>query len=198
MKKEESMIKNMLMLSFALFSLLNFSTKPYAEENIVNVVIQTSKGDITVELYKDKAPVTVENFLSYVDSQFYDGTIFHRVIKDFMIQGGGLTPDFIEKESNAPIKNEADNGLKNDKYTIAMARTMDPHSATCQFFINHTDNDFLNHTAKTEDGWGYCVFGKVTGGTEVVEAIANTNTMTAHGMRDVPRETIEIISIRRK
>ena len=188
----------MLMLSFALFSLLNFSTKPYAEENIVNVVIQTSKGDITVELYKDKAPVTVENFLSYVDSQFYDGTIFHRVIKDFMIQGGGLTPDFIEKESNAPIKNEADNGLKNDKYTIAMARTMDPHSATCQFFINHTDNDFLNHTAKTEDGWGYCVFGKVTGGTEVVEAIANTNTMTAHGMRDVPRETIEIISIRRK
>jgi len=127
---------------------------------------------MTVELYKDKAPVTVENFLSYVDSQFYDGTIFHRVIKDFMIQGGGLTPDFVEKEA--------------------------PHSATCQFFINHTDNDFLNFTAKTEDGWGYCVFGKVTGGMDVVEAIANTKTMTAHGMRDVPRETIEIISIRRK
>jgi len=192
------MIKNMLIFSFALFSLLYFSTTPYAEENIVNVVIQTSKGDITVELYKDKAPVTVDNFLSYVDSQFYDGTIFHRVIKDFMIQGGGLSPDFVEKEANDPIKNEADNGLKNDKYTIAMARTMDPHSATCQFFINHTDNDFLNHTAKTEDGWGYCVFGKVIGGTDVVEAIANTNTMTAHGMRDVPRETIEIISIRRK
>jgi peptidyl-prolyl cis-trans isomerase B (cyclophilin B) len=198
MKKEESMIKNILTLSFAFFSLLFFSTKPYAEENTINVIIKTTKGDMTVELYKDKAPVTVENFLSYVDSQFYDGTIFHRVIKDFMIQGGGLTPDFIEKETNNPIKNEADNGLKNDKYTIAMARTMDPHSATCQFFINHTDNDFLNHTAKTEDGWGYCVFGKVIGGTDVVEAIANTKTMTAHGMRDVPSETIEIISIRRK
>jgi len=198
MKKEESMIKQVLILSFALFSFLFFSTTPYAEENIVNVIIKTTKGDMTVELYKDKAPVTVENFLSYVDSQFYDGTIFHRVIKDFMIQGGGLTPDFVEKEANSPIKNEADNGLKNDKYTIAMARTMDPHSATCQFFINHTDNDFLNFTAKTEDGWGYCVFGKVTGGMDVVEAIANTKTMTAHGMRDVPRETIEIISIRRK
>ncbi len=192
------MIKNILTLSFALFSLLFFSTTPYAEENTINVIIKTTKGDMTVELYKDKAPVTVENFLSYVDSQFYDGTIFHRVIKDFMIQGGGLTPDFVEKEANSPIKNEADNGLKNDKYTIAMARTMDPHSATCQFFINHTDNDFLNHTAKTEDGWGYCVFGKVIGGTDVVEAIANTKTMTAHGMRDVPSETIEIISIRRK
>lgn len=192
------MIKQVLILSFALFSFLFFSTTPYAEENIVNVIIKTTKGEMTVELYKDKAPVTVENFLSYVDSQFYDGTIFHRVIKDFMIQGGGLTPDFVEKEANSPIKNEADNGLKNDKYTIAMARTMDPHSATCQFFINHTDNDFLNHTAKTEDGWGYCVFGKVTGGMDVVEAIANTKTMTAHGMRDVPRETIEIISIRRK
>jgi len=187
-----------LILSFALFSFLFFSTTPYAEENIVNVIIKTTKGEMTVELYKDKAPVTVENFLSYVDSQFYGGTIFHRVIKDFMIQGGGLTPDFVEKEANSPIKNEADNGLKNDKYTIAMARTMDPHSATCQFFINHTDNDFLNFTAKTEDGWGYCVFGKVTGGMDVVEAIANTKTMTAHGMRDVPRETIEIISIRRK
>jgi len=198
MKKEESMIKQVLILSFALFSFLFFSTTPYAEENIVNVIIKTTKGEMTVELYKDKAPVTVENFLSYVDSQFYDGTIFHRVIKDFMIQGGGLTPDFVEKEANSPIKNEADNGLKNDKYTIAMARTMDPHSATCQFFINHTDNDFLNFTAKTEDGWGYCVFGKVTGGMDVVEAIANTKTMTAHGMRDVPRETIEIISIRRK
>ncbi|MCD6515969.1 MAG: peptidylprolyl isomerase [Candidatus Aminicenantes bacterium] len=192
------MIKQVLILSFALFSFLFFSTTPYAEENIVNVIIKTTKGEMTVELYKDKAPVTVENFLSYVDSQFYDGTIFHRVIKDFMIQGGGLTPDFVEKEANSPIKNEADNGLKNDKYTIAMARTMDPHSATCQFFINHTDNDFLNFTAKTEDGWGYCVFGKVTGGMDVVEAIANTKTMTAHGMRDVPRETIEIISIRRK
>ncbi|MBD3413477.1 MAG: peptidyl-prolyl cis-trans isomerase [Candidatus Aminicenantes bacterium] len=191
-------MKKIILLAVMFVSVLFFSTNSYAEENTILVQIKTSQGDMTVELYKDKAPVTVENFLSYVDSQFYDSTIFHRVIKGFMIQGGGLGPDFVEKKANAPIKNEADNGLKNDKYTIAMARTMDPHSATCQFFINHADNDFLNHTAKTEDGWGYCVFGKVTLGTDVVEAIANTKTMTAHGMRDVPRETIEIISIRRK
>ncbi|HZX09316.1 MAG TPA: peptidylprolyl isomerase [Acidobacteriota bacterium] len=153
---------------------------------------------MTLELYKDKAPSTVDNFLSYVDEKFYDGTIFHRVIKGFMIQGGGLNPDFVEKEAKAPINNEADNGLKNKKYTIAMARTSDPHSATCQFFINHADNAFLDYTAKTVDGWGYCVFGKVIEGTDTVEAIANTPTTTAHGMRDVPTETIKIISIRRK
>ena len=161
-------------------------------------VIETTQGTIEIELRPDYAPLAVENFTTHIKEGYYNGLIFHRIIKDFMIQGGGLTPDFVEKEANSPIKNEADNGLKNDKYTIAMARTMDPHSATCQFFINHTDNDFLNFTAKTEDGWGYCVFGKVTGGMDVVEAIANTKTMTAHGMRDVPRETIEIISIRRK
>ncbi len=192
------MIKKILLLSFAFFSILYISSALFAQENKVIIEIKTTKGDMTVELYKDKAPVTVENFLSYVDSQFYDGTIFHRVIKGFMIQGGGLTPDFVEKQANEPIENEADNGLKNNKYTIAMARTSDPHSATCQFFINHADNDFLNHTAKTVDGWGYCVFGKVIEGTDTVEAIANTPTTTAHGMRDVPRESIEIISIRRK
>ncbi|MFW6140670.1 MAG: peptidylprolyl isomerase [Acidobacteriota bacterium] len=192
------MIRTIFILSIAFLSLLFFSTAPYAEENNILVEIKTSEGDMTVELYKDKAPVSVENFLSYVDEKFYDGTIFHRVIKAFMIQGGGLTPDFTEKEARAPIKNEADNGLKNKKYTIAMARTMDPHSATCQFFINHANNDFLNHTSKTEDGWGYCVFGKVIEGTDTVEAIASTPTTTAHGMRDVPTETIKIISIRRK
>jgi len=192
------MIRKILIASFAFFSLLYFTTTPYAEENKILVEIKTTKGDMTVELYKDKAPVTVDNFLSYVDEKFYDGTIFHRVIKGFMIQGGGLTTEFVEKEAKDPIKNEADNGLKNKKYTIAMARTGDPHSATCQFFINHANNSFLDHTSKTTDGWGYCVFGKVIEGTDTVETIANTKTMTAHGMRDVPRETIEIISIRRK
>jgi len=192
------MIRNILILSFVFLSLLFFSTTPFAQEDNILVEIKTTKGDMTVELYKDKAPNTVENFLSYVDEEFYDNTIFHRVIKGFMIQGGGLTPDYIEKQAHAPIENEADNGLKNKKYTLAMARTMDPHSATCQFFINHANNDFLNHTSKTEDGWGYCVFGKVIEGTDTVEAIANTSTTTAHGMRDVPTETIKIISIRRK
>ncbi|MFO7980273.1 MAG: peptidylprolyl isomerase [Candidatus Aminicenantes bacterium] len=192
------MIKNIFVLSLALVSLLFFKVNTNAEENTILVEIQTTKGDLALELYKDKAPSTVENFLSYVDEKFYDGTIFHRVIKGFMIQGGGLTPDFIEKEAKTPINNEADNGLKNKKYTIAMARTSDPHSATCQFFINHADNAFLDYTAKTVDGWGYCVFGKVIEGTDTVEAIANTTTTTAHGMRDVPTETIKIISIRRK
>lgn len=192
------MIKNIFVLSLALFSLLFFNANTNAEENTILVEIKTTKGDMTLELYKDKAPVTVENFLSYVDEKFYDGTIFHRVIKEFMCQGGGLTPDFVEKEAKAPINNEADNGLKNKKYTIAMARTSDPHSATCQFFINHADNAFLDFTSKTAAGWGYCVFGKVIEGTDTVEAIANTPTTTAHGMRDVPTETIKIISIRRK
>jgi len=192
------MIKNIFVLSLALVSLLCFNTNANAEENTILVEIKTTKGDMTLELYKDKAPSTVDNFLSYVDEKFYDGTIFHRVIKGFMIQGGGLNPDFVEKEAKAPINNEADNGLKNKKYTIAMARTSDPHSATCQFFINHADNAFLDYTAKTVDGWGYCVFGKVIEGTDTVEAIANTPTTTAHGMRDVPTETIKIISIRRK
>lgn len=192
------MIRNIFILSLTFFFLLFFSTTPYAQEDNILVEIKTTKGDMTVELYKDKAPKTVENFLSYVDEKFYDNTIFHRVIKGFMIQGGGLTPDYMEKQAHAPIENEADNGLKNKKYTMAMARTMDPHSATCQFFINHADNDFLNHSSKTEDGWGYCVFGKVIQGTDTVEAIANTPTTTAHGMRDVPAETIKIISIRRK
>jgi len=192
------MIKKILILSLAFFSLLFFSTKTSAEENKMLVEIKTNKGNMTVELYKDKAPLTVQNFLDYVDNKFYDNTIFHRVIKGFMIQGGGLTPDFVEKQANEPIKNEADNGLKNQGYTIAMARTADPHSATCQFFINHTDNEFLDFTSKTSDGWGYCVFGKVIEGTDTVEAIANTQTTTSHGMRDVPKETIEILSIRRK
>ena len=163
----------------------------------LKVLLKTSKGDVTLELYADKAPVTVKNFLDYVDAKFYDGLIFHRVIKGFMIQGGGLTPDYSTRPAKPPIKNEAGNGLTNDRGTIAMARTGEVDSATCQFFINHVNNDFLNHTSNTPEGFGYCVFGKVTAGLDIVDAIATTPTMTVHGMKDVPREAVTIISIRR-
>ncbi len=160
------------------------------------VVMKTNKGDITIELYADKAPITVKNFLSYVDEKFYDGTIYHRVIKGFMIQGGGFTADMHQKPTKAAIKNEAANGLKNLKGTIAMARTGEIDSATCQFFINHKDNAFLDHKDEAE-GFGYCVFGKVVAGTEVVDAIAEAPTMTKGMYRDVPRETVTIVSVRR-
>ena len=189
------MSKSQIILLAGLF--LAFFTLGEAAAANPKVVMKTSKGDITIELYPDKAPITVKNFLDYVDAKFYDGLIFHRVIKGFMIQGGGLTPDFATRSSRAPIKNEAGNGLKNDRGTIAMARTAEVDSATCQFFINHANNDFLNHTANTPEGFGYCVFGKVTSGLDVVDAIATTPTMTTHGMKDVPRETVTIISIRR-
>lgn len=161
------------------------------------VLMKTSKGDITIELFPDKAPVTVDNFLAYVDANFYDGLVFHRVIKGFMIQGGGLTADLATRKARAPIKNEAGNGLKNTRGTIAMARTGEVDSATSQFFINHVDNDFLDHRDETAAGFGYCVFGKVISGLDVVDAIATTPTMTVHGMKDVPREAVTIISIRR-
>lgn len=158
------------------------------------VLMKTTKGDITIELYQDKAPLSVNNFLSYVNEKFYDGTIFHRVIKDFMIQGGGLTEDFQEKPAKDPIQNEAKNGLKNKRGTISMARMAEPHTATCQFFINHVDNSGLDY-GQAADGWGYCVFGKVIEGMGVVDAIAKSPTMTKYNMRDVPRETIKILSI---
>lgn len=161
------------------------------------VLMKTSKGDMTIELYEDKAPVTVQNFLSYVDEKFYDGTVFHRVIKGFMIQGGGLTADFQEKPSKPPIQNEAANGLKNERGTIAMARTPEIHSATCQFFINHVDNAFLNHRDNTAQGFGYAVFGRVVAGMDIVDAIANVPTGTTKGYADAPREAITIISVRR-
>ncbi len=140
------------------------------------VNLQTNKGLIVIELYPDQAPQSVANFLAYVDAGFYDGTIFHRVIPDFMIQGGGFTADLEKKETRAPIPNEADNGLKNERGTLAMARTNDPHSATAQFFINHKDNAFLDHSGKNTRGWGYAVFGRVTDGMSVVDAIATTPT----------------------
>ena len=158
------------------------------------VKLITNKGDIILELDGEKAPVTTENFLNYVKEGFYTNVIFHRVIPNFMIQGGGFEPGMKEKNTNAPIKNEADNGLKNDKYTIAMARTQDPHSASAQFFINSNNNDFLNFTAPTTQGWGYAVFGKVVEGTEVVDSIEKVATGTRGFHGDVPREDIIIES----
>ncbi len=190
------MIKMFFLGSFIFAFIFGLAAFTATAQSNPKVLMKTSKGDITIELYPDKAPLTVNNFLSYVDEKFFDGTIFHRVMKDFMIQGGGLTPDFQEKTSKSPIKNEAANGLKNKRGTIAMARTGEPHSATCQFFINHVDNSFLDY-GTASDGWGYCVFGKVIEGLDVVDAIANTPTMTKYGMQNVPRETINIISVTR-
>ncbi|MEM8929731.1 MAG: peptidylprolyl isomerase [Acidobacteriota bacterium] len=162
------------------------------------VVLETSKGTIVVELFQAEAPKSVENFLAYVDAGFYDGTIFHRVIPGFMVQGGGFTADMQKKPTQAPIQNEADNGVKNDRGTLAMARTNDPHSATAQFFINSVDNGFLNHTAKSGQGWGYAVFGKVVEGLEVVDAISGVQTGVQRGMRDVPNEAVSITKASRR
>jgi peptidyl-prolyl cis-trans isomerase B (cyclophilin B) len=156
------------------------------------VKLHTNHGDITIELDAEKAPETVKNFLDYAGSGFYDGTIFHRVIDGFMIQGGGFEPGMKQKPVKAPIKNEAANGLKNDNYTVAMARTGDPHSATAQFFINVKDNGFLNHTAPSGQGWGYCVFGKVVEGKDVVDAIRKVKTGNRSGFQDVPVEDVII------
>jgi len=159
---------------------------------MTSVTLETSMGDIRIELDADKAPVTVENFLKYVREGFYDGTIFHRVIKGFMIQGGGFNDQMIQKMAQDPIKNEADNGLPNERGTIAMARTQDPHSASSQFFINHKDNAFLNFSAPNTQGWGYCVFGKVTDGMDVIDAIAQVSTTSRGGHGDVPEEPVVI------
>jgi len=167
-----------------------------AAEGNPKVEMETSKGKMVIELFPEKAPETVKNFLNYVETKYYDGTIFHRVIPKFMIQGGGFTSDMKQKSAGAPIKNEADNGLKNDRGTIAMARTGDPHSATAQFFINSVNNDFLNHKSKTQQGWGYVVFGKVIAGMDIIDAISASKTVTRGRFRDVPAETIEIISAR--
>ena len=156
------------------------------------VEMTTSAGTLRIELDDAKAPATVANFLSYVAKGHYDGTIFHRVIKGFMIQGGGFTPDMQQKPTDAPIENEAKNGLKNDAYTIAMARTNDPHSATAQFFINVVDNAFLNHTSPSPQGWGYAVFGKVVKGQDVVDAIRKVRTARKGYHDDVPFDAVVI------
>lgn len=158
----------------------------------IMIILETNHGEITLELNKEKAPKTAENFEQYVKDGFYDGVIFHRVINGFMIQGGGFEPGMREKSTRAPIENEADNGLSNLEGTVAMARTMDPHSASAQFFINVSDNTFLDHTAKTMEGWGYAVFGKVTAGMDVINKIKGVSTTSRAGHQDVPAEDIII------
>nr|WP_170941524.1 peptidylprolyl isomerase [Bordetella genomosp. 7] len=165
-------------------------TKPMS--TTPRVKLQTNQGEIVITLDAEKAPKTVENFLGYVNSGFYNGTVFHRVIDGFMIQGGGFESGLKQKPTQAPIENEADNGLKNEKYTLAMARTSDPHSATAQFFINVADNDFLNFTAPTPNGWGYAVFGKVTEGTDVVDKIKGVKTGNSGFHQNVPTEDVII------
>ncbi|HZI84961.1 MAG TPA: peptidylprolyl isomerase [Casimicrobiaceae bacterium] len=156
------------------------------------VVLHTNLGDITLELDAKRAPKTVANFLEYVRSGHFDNTLFHRVIDGFMIQGGGLTPELKQKPTREPIQNEADNGLKNSRYSVAMARTGDPHSATAQFFINVADNDFLNHRSPDAKGWGYCVFGRVAAGTDVVDRIKAVTTADRGMHQNVPRDDVVI------
>ena len=190
-------MKTKLVSIFIIISLLIFAGSAMAEDINPKVVFETSKGKIVLELYPDNAPETVKNFLNYVDSKYYDGTIFHRVIPNFMIQGGGFTGDMKRKPTRDPIKNEADTGLKNDRGTISMARTGDPHSATAQFFINSKNNNFLNHKSKTQQGWGYAAFGKVIEGMKTVDAISAVKTKTTGGFRDVPAEPVVIKSAKR-
>jgi len=159
------------------------------------IIIKTTSGDIKIELYDDKAPITSENFKKYIESGYFTDTIFHRVIKDFMIQGGGFTAEMSEKDSMPPIKNEANNGISNERGTIAMARTPDPHSASSQFFINLKDNNFLDFTAETSQGWGYCAFGKVFEGMDILDKIALVDTGSYGAHQDVPKEPITINEI---
>jgi len=178
--------------------LIPLEAKAQKEPKTVQIIIETSLGDIKAELFEDKAPLTVSNVLNYVDQKFYDDTVFHRVIDGFMIQGGGFTKEMVQKKTNAPVKNEADNGLSNTRGTLAMARTMVVDSATSQFFINLVDrNTFLNHQSKTDRGWGYCVFGKVIEGMDIVDKIALTPTGSAGPHQDVPTTPVVIKRIRR-
>jgi peptidyl-prolyl cis-trans isomerase B (cyclophilin B) len=166
------------------------------ETAMTSVTINTTIGAIHLELDQDKAPITVANFVALANAGYYEGTIFHRIIPGFMVQGGGLTEDMQNKSSGTdPIQNEANNGLANDRGSIAMARTMDPHSATGQFFVNHKDNGFLNHTAETAQGWGYAVFGKVTDGMDVVDQLAESPTGMVGGYEDAPLEPVTIESV---
>jgi cyclophilin family peptidyl-prolyl cis-trans isomerase len=178
----------------ALFSLSAFAANPL-------VKVETSKGDIVIELYADKAPISVANFLQYVDDGFYNGTVFHRIIDGFMIQGGGFDQQYQQKPTRAAIQNEADNGLTNRRGTIAMARTNDPHSATAQFFINTVNNSSLDHRGKSQRGWGYTVFGRVTEGLGIVDIIAKAQTgsgsLGGYPANDVPRDAIVIKSVSR-
>lgn len=189
-----------MVLSIAAMAIVQLTfageTKKMDKGNVI-VAMETSEGVIKIELWADKAPETVKNFLAYVDDNFYDGTIFHRVIDNFMIQGGGFTADMRNKDKGQPIKNEATAELKNDRGTVAMARTQDIHSATSQFFINLKDNDFLNHSDNTPGGFGYAVFGKVVEGMDVVDRIGKVKTTTSGPYRDVPAKPVVIKGVRR-
>ncbi len=187
----------MRLFLISILTLLTFGSIAHAEDKKTmsanqQVKLETSLGDIIIELDAAKAPVSAKNFIDYVDSSHFDGTIFHRVIPDFMAQGGGFDKDFKQKPTNAPIKNEADNGLKNTRGTLAMARTSDPDSASSQFFINLKDNSFLDFTSKTSQGWGYAVFGRVTEGMEVVDKMAGQPTGSNGPHQDVPKTPIVI------
>ena len=185
------------LLSILLTIPLLVSSLSLAQDNPI-VVIQTNKGAITVELWADKAPISVENFLRYTDSNFFDGMVFHRVIPGFMIQGGGFSPDMVQKSTYDAIKNEASASVPNDRGTLAMARTNVVDSATAQFFVNLVDNDFLNHTDETQRGFGYAVFGEVIEGMDVVDTIANVETATTKGFQNVPTEPVVITSAKRQ
>jgi cyclophilin family peptidyl-prolyl cis-trans isomerase len=184
-------MKKLLILSFIMFSTMAMAANP-------KVLIKTNKGEIEAELFQDKAPETVKNFLKYVEKGFYKNLIFHRVIEKFMIQGGGFDKDLHEKPTDASIKNEAGNGLKNEVGTLAMARTNEPNSATAQFFINVVDNPFLDHRDNSDAGFGYCVFGKVTKGMPIVNLIKSVKTGTRPPLEDVPLDAIVILDITKK
>jgi peptidyl-prolyl cis-trans isomerase B (cyclophilin B) len=196
--KKETIVKKIFSILLILTCLVGSAIAQETAQSKPQVVMQTSKGDIVLELYPDKAPLTVQNFMRYVDSGFYNGTIFHRVIHGFMIQGGGFSKEMVKKTTQAPIQNEANNGIGNDRGTIAMARTPNPHSATAQFFINTVDNAFLNFKSQTPSGWGYAVFGKVIEGLDVVDVISKAKTGVQGRMRDVPKSPIEIVAIRKR
>ncbi len=201
------MKKPLVPVAIVVAAILSLILYPYVKgENHMNetsanptVLLETSMGNITIELDMQNAPNTSENFLAYVDDGYFVGTTFHRVIPNFMIQGGGITADMQDKPSKrAPIQNEAQNGLKNERGRLALARTSDPHSATSQFFINHADNDFLNFSSESMQGWGYAVFGRVTDGMDVVDAIAQVPTGNKGGHQNVPLETITITGVSRE
>ena len=193
--------KKTALLFISFFCVVSCSEAPnqqtvLMEKNMPIATISTSAGEVIIELDKENAPISVDNFISLANSGYYTDTIFHRIIEGFMVQGGGLDADMQNKSSESvAIKNEANNGLKNDRGTIAMARTMDPHSATSQFFINHADNDFLNFSSETTQGWGYAVFGKVIEGMEVVDSIALSPTMVVNGYQDAPASPVTINSV---
>jgi len=181
-----------LTLMLFLTTTFSFATENNMSDTQTKVKLTTSLGEIVIQLNSEKAPNTSENFIKYVEEGFFNGTIFHRIIPGFMAQGGGFDTDFNQKPVHAPIQNEADNGLKNDRGTLAMARTGDPHSATAQFFINYKDNSFLDHSNPTPQGWGYAVFAEVVEGMDVVDAMANAATGNRGGHQDVPKENIVI------